>query len=81
MNVTACYDTVYTCFHANAYIHDMNMEYFGCGTCDMLDDVLPDTEMSCMECMSSYCNDEGTSGAGHLTLSSLFLVLPAVLLY
>ena len=37
--------------------------------------------LSCMECMSSYCNGEGTSGAGHLALSGLFLVLSVVLLY
>ena len=79
MNVTACPVTIDTCFQANAYIHEMNMEYFGCGTCDMLDDVLPDAEMSCMECMSDHCN-HGASGAGHLALSSLLLVLP-VLLY
>ena len=79
MEVATCYEGMDTCFQATAYIHDMNVQYYGCGTCDMLDDVLVDAEISCMECMTSYCND--VSGAGHLALSSFFLVLPAVLLY
>ena len=79
MDVFTCNEATDSCFQATAYRHEMNMEYFGCGTCDMLDDLLPDAVMSCMECMTDNCNE--VSGAEHLALSSLFLVLPAVLLY
>ena len=86
MNLTTCPEDTYSCFHAsfNMEVLDQSAQFraWGCGHCDtveeMYGDFITDAEMSCMECMTDNCNE--VSGAGHLAISSLLLVLP-VLLY
>ena len=86
LDVLTCPEEIHSCFRVTAYLDEGNAQNWGCGYChemrDMFEHIDDNTSFHCMECSTSYCNPrEETNGAEHLAISSLFLVLPAVLLY